>query len=228
MKKILLSLMAVIAITLGILWFNYSKIEIDLNDAAVKEITDSNFEVKLPLEIEEETTEQEIEDPEIEKKQPTTSQVDSTQIIDDHNESISESNSNNAKETEDNSITTIKQNKVTVNQIKGRYMPVFKDLERQSNAKLDQLLSAAYQEYKTKKKNGEEISYMYFYKKYSSAGLQLESNTDAAFQQIYNALEQELDQEGFDRAEAKEFRNIYEQTKKERRSSILNNAMGSF
>lgn len=114
--------------------------------------------------------------------------------------------------------------KPTVAQIKQKYMPTIKDLETQANNNLDSLIGKAFSEYQAKKKNGEKISFGYFYNKYMNAALQLESSTDAVFNSIVTIVEKDLEENGFDKGHAQSLRDEYEAAKEARRSSLLNKA----
>jgi hypothetical protein len=115
--------------------------------------------------------------------------------------------------------------KETAASIMAKYQPAFEDLESQANGKLDSLLSYAFDEYQTKKAKGEDISYFYFYSKYSHAARTLEANTDASFDVIYNALVKELVRSGYSADEAKPLKDHYLSLKKQRSSAILGKAM---
>lgn len=108
--------------------------------------------------------------------------------------------------------------------IAAKYEPSFVQLEAQANSKIDALVSHAYGEYKTKKQNGEDVDYFYFYSKYSTAGKILERKTDSTFNYVYNALVNELKDNGYDSTEAQKYKTAYEAAKKERRSAILDKA----
>ncbi|MFK9091653.1 hypothetical protein [Bacillus salipaludis] len=121
--------------------------------------------------------------------------------------------------------TTSENSKPSAASIINRYEPSFRDLESQADGKLNSLLSYAMNEYQTKKANKEDISYFYFYSKYTSAAKTLESSTDATFNYIYNALVNELQQAGFSSSEAKPIKDHYTSLKKQRRSALMNKAM---
>jgi hypothetical protein len=108
--------------------------------------------------------------------------------------------------------------------IASKYEPTFEQLEAQANSKIDALVSHAYSEYQTKKQNGEDVSYFYFYSKYSTAGKILERKTDSTFNYVYGALVNELTENGYDSTEAKKYKTAYEAAKKERRSALLDKA----
>jgi hypothetical protein len=112
--------------------------------------------------------------------------------------------------------------KETAEEIIEKYKPVFQSLESQANSKIDALLSRAIGEYQAKKGSGESISYSYFYQKYNSAGRELESNTDAAFNYVYSVLEKELEVKGFDPGQAHTVKTSYYAAKKQREASLIN------
>lgn len=113
---------------------------------------------------------------------------------------------------------------VTAETIKAAYRPSFESLEAQANAKIDALVNNAYGEYNTKKQNGESVSITYFYKKYTSAGAALESNTNETFNYIYSSLENDLETRGYSKSEAAEFKTQYENAKKARESALIEKA----
>ncbi len=116
--------------------------------------------------------------------------------------------------------TVVKE--VTVANIKEKYYLSFEYLQIQANSKIDALISQAYGEFQTKRNNGETISFSYFYQKYSSASASLESSTDAAFNIIYSALQDDLKKNGFSPSHANSFKEEYETAKDAREAAILN------
>ncbi|MFJ7725930.1 hypothetical protein ACIQXV_07175 [Neobacillus sp. NPDC097160] len=123
--------------------------------------------------------------------------------------------------------STSESSKPSAASIIKRYEPSFRDLESQADGKLNSLLSYAINEYQTKKANKEDVSYFYFYSKYTSAAKTLESSTDASFNYIYNALVNELQQAGFSSSEAMPIKDHYTSLKKQRRSALMNKAMAN-
>ncbi|MCG7343978.1 hypothetical protein MHZ92_07530 [Sporosarcina sp. ACRSL] len=123
--------------------------------------------------------------------------------------------------------TTETKKKLTVAEVKGKYEPVFKQLEGQADDKINSLIGRAKKEYIDKKANGESISYGYFYNKYMGAANNLEANTDAAFYGVVKALEAELAANGYNKSHAQSFIDEYESLKKVRRDGILKKAIGS-
>lgn len=117
--------------------------------------------------------------------------------------------------------------KVTVAEVKGKYEPVFRQLEGQADSKINALIGRAKKEYSDKKANGESIDFGYFYNKYMGAANSLEGNTDAAFYGVIKALEAELAANGYNKSYAQSFIDEYEAMKKIRRDSIMKKAIGS-
>lgn len=116
--------------------------------------------------------------------------------------------------------------KPTVADIKNKYTPSFQALESQANGKLNALVGRAQSEYNAKKANGESIDVGYFYNKYYGAANALEAQTDAVFQGVLSAVEQDLAANGYSTSYAESFANEYNATKKARKDSLLNKALG--
>jgi hypothetical protein len=214
--KISLSIILVILVgTAGTLYYFLKVKDYHTADKAVEKITESNYTIKLP--------------------DPLDKLLDTGDVANDSEKNVgtdsnspkngeSTSASSKAVNTSKGTLSTNRTTKLTVNEIKARFKPVFADLQNQANAKIDGLVNYAFSEYKTKKANGESISYSYFYSKYTSASGTLEANTDATFNMIYNALTNELKKSGYSPNEAKEFRDQYESTKKQRRQALMKKA----
>ncbi|MEH7883019.1 hypothetical protein V7654_01720 [Bacillus sp. JJ1609] len=113
---------------------------------------------------------------------------------------------------------------ITAEAIKSAYRPSFESLQAQANGKIDALVNTAVSEYQMKKQNGESVSITYFYRKYSSAGNELERNTDETFHYIYDSLVEDLEDRGFSEFEANEFKTQYESAKKARESALIEKA----
>ncbi|MFC5604814.1 hypothetical protein [Sporosarcina koreensis] len=139
----------------------------------------------------------------------------------------SDSKGTSSKQNKQPVSTTETKKKVTVAEVKGKYEPVFRQLEGQADSKINALIGRAKNEYSDKKTNGESINYGYFYNKYMSAANSLEANTDAAFYGVIKALESELAANGYNKSYAQSFIDEYEATKKVRRDGILKKAIGS-
>jgi hypothetical protein len=157
---------------------------------------------------------------EIESEKNTTSNPKPTSIATKTKE---KSNDNKPKTDQvvTKPITQNQEDKITAENIKAKYRPVFLSLQSQANGKLDALVGAAISEYQSKKAKGESISYSYFYQKYYSAGRALEANTDGAFYYVYDALLEELKKHGFDSSHAADFKQTYANSKEARESSLI-------
>lgn len=119
----------------------------------------------------------------------------------------------------------VKPKRQTAAEILAKYQPVFEKLESQADEKLNNLLSYAISEYQTKRSNGEDISYFYFYSKYTSAANNLENSTDTTFYYIYNVLVKDLENSGYSTKAAEPIKSHYLSVKKQRRNAIMNQAM---
>lgn len=114
---------------------------------------------------------------------------------------------------------------VTAESIKEKYRGTLVSLQQQAETRVDNLVEAAKKEYAQKKADGEKISAGYFYTKYMGSSGSLESSTDAAFEGLMKALEAELAANGFNKSESQSFRDEYNQTKEEMRSSLMKRAL---
>ena len=122
--------------------------------------------------------------------------------------------------------TTKPASKPTVAEVKAKYEAVFTQLEGQADSKLNSLISRAKKEYTDKKASGESISYGYFFNKYMGAANTLEANTDAVFFGVVQAVEAELEANGYSKTHAKSFVEHYEATKKARRDGLMKKVTG--
>lgn len=111
--------------------------------------------------------------------------------------------------------------KVTVASIKAKYESSFVALEDLAKSRLGSLIDQAKSEYNAKKASGESISYSYFYQKYYGAATKMEGTIDASFNTLYARLENELEQNEFDKAHAQSFKDQYDSAKSSLRSEIL-------
>jgi hypothetical protein len=237
--KIFLSIILVLALTGGGTLYYFLKVKTyDVADEEVEEITQSEYEILLPGEKEPVTISNGGK-----KVVGTKDKSNSTSAEDNSNDDVSASNGSNSNPSSNDTSSndssknnqssgasdqsSSKELEVTVASIKNLYRPTFESLESQANQKIDSLVSKAFNEYQTKKQNGESISFAYFYQKYSSAGSQLESQTDGAFHYIYKALEKELKNNGFSPSHAVSFKEEYEKAKNARESALLNKAKGA-
>jgi hypothetical protein len=233
-KYILISLLAIILIAGGTIYYFLNIKTYEVADEEIEEITESEYQIELPKldtpstpDDSDTTTEDDSDGPvEGTTDEGTTSggtSKDSTSTT--NNTSKNEgSATNNNKNSNSTSNETEKTPEITVAAIKDTYRPVFQSLEAQANAKIDSLVGRAISEYSTKKNNGESISFGYFYQKYTSAGRALEGKTDETFNYIYSSLQDELKKHGYSPNHAKEFKEQYESAKSARESALLNKA----
>lgn len=114
---------------------------------------------------------------------------------------------------------------VTAESIKEKYRGALVSLQQQAEVRVDHLVDAAKQEYVQKKANGEKISAGYFYAKYMGSSDSLESSTDGAFENLMKVVEADLTANGFKKSEAQSFRDEYNQTKEDLRSSLMKKAL---
>jgi hypothetical protein len=222
--KIFLSIFVlVLAAGGGALYYFLNVKEYKTADTKVEEIVKSDYQIQLPDE---------------------NSTGDSTQSEDNTGQSANQS----ANQTGENagsatavanktsvvatsskpaSVVVVKPKKLTEADILAKYQPVFENLEGQADGKLNNLLSYAFSEYQSKKASGEDISYFYFYSKYTGAAKNLEAATDNSFYYIYNALVKELENSGYSAKVAEPIKSHYVSVKNQRRSTLMNQAMAN-
>ncbi|KAA0548373.1 hypothetical protein FZW96_07300 [Bacillus sp. BGMRC 2118] len=196
--------------------------EYNVEDPELDSIASSEYKIDLPLD--EETVEEAMEAVQAE----TEATSDETSVVQSSEEKSTDKNTSQStqpKKTKKMGESASQTTKITVESILAKYEPAFESLEAQANSKLDSLVNTAAGEYKEKKNNKEEISYWYFYNKYSAAASRMEANTDEAFTIVYNALVSELKENGYKASQADSFKSKYEQTKKAQRKSILDKAL---
>lgn len=217
MKKwiITTSIMVVIlAVGAGSLYYYLNIKEYKTADSKVDDIVKTNYDIKLP---DEDTSKSSSR---TEAKEQNVSQT--VENVSSNSGSVSMGVSAVATKSK----TPPAQIKVTAASIISKYQPAFIDLESQADSKLNNLLSYAFSEYQEKKSNGEDISYFYFYSKYNGAAKRLEASTDNSFSYIYNALVKDLESSGYGVDEAEPIKNHYLSMKKQKRSALMNKAMG--
>jgi hypothetical protein len=204
----------------------------DIADEEVDEIAGSEYEIMLPDESP--NSDEETSDSKAQDQNEDEDVNNNKEAVDDASNPSADSDAagtptEQASQESSNQLASDSKNEddrkakeVTVASIKQKYNPSFQNLESQANSKLNALVGQAYAEYQNKKNNGESISFGYFYQKYSSAASALESNTDAAFQSVLNAVENDLVKNGFSKSEANSFKKEYEAQKKARENALLN------
>ncbi|GGM30649.1 hypothetical protein GCM10011351_16000 [Paraliobacillus quinghaiensis] len=131
----------------------------------------------------------------------------------------------NSQTVQENVEVNLPSSQLTEKEIKQQYRDAFQSLELQTLEKVNNLLLAAFNEFQEKKERGEKIAYYSFFIKYKSAAEKLEENTNVAFDKLYSALQEDLSANGYDPDAATEFKERYEKTKNESKTSILNKAL---
>lgn len=221
--KIILTVAIVLLLGIGATVYYYLQVkEYDVADEKVEEITKSDYQIELPGIEDDGAVASESADGD------GNAAVEASETTTDSGSSDKKVSSNSSAPAEDGKSSSNKDNTkktaITIESIKAAYRPVFESLESQANAKIDGLVSAAYGEYKAKKESGESVSFTYFYRKYTAAGQELESNTDETFHYVYNALEKDLKKHGLNASEATEFKTQYENAKKARQNALIEKA----
>lgn len=192
--------------------------EYDVADPEVEEIIEDPYVITLPdgTEI---VVDKEGNIIEERKDEPAEENSDGAQNEDTQSEDPTPS------ENDPNQVTgDSEQQRLTVSEIKEKYIPSLKELENQANSNLDALIQKAYDEYSAKRANGESIDIGYFYNKYMGAANGLEARTDAAFNALMTIIENELEENGYSKAHAQSLRDDYNAAKEERRSNLLKKA----
>jgi ABC-type cobalt transport system substrate-binding protein len=226
-KTILYSILAMGLIAASVGGYVYYIINVktyDTADKKVTEITEEEFKIDLP-------SDSATTDEPVPPSENTSTDSDDSSPDSSSNQEPSASSTENKPEsatastqptstTNPNNHSQPKPKKVTVQQIKNNYRPVFQSLQTQANGRLSALVGHAESEYSTKKANGEKIRIGYFVSKYKSAGENLEAKTDQAFNTIYSALKNDLKKNGFDTKHAAEFKTQYDNEKEARRDSL--------
>nr|MBO2506991.1 hypothetical protein [Bacilli bacterium] len=192
--------------------------EYDVADPEVEEIIEDPYVITLPdgTEI---VVDKEGNIIEERKDEPAEDNLEGSQNEDTQSEDPTPS------ENDPNQVTgDSEQQRLTVAEIKEKYIPSLKELENQANSNLDALIQKAYDEYSAKRANGESIDIGYFYNKYMGAANGLEARTDAAFNALMTIIENELEENGYSKAHAQSLRDDYNAAKEERRSNLLKKA----
>ncbi len=124
-------------------------------------------------------------------------------------------------------IIVPEKKEVNVLQVLSKYRDSFETLETQATIELSKLVEEAYQEYEKLKHSEEKESTFDLYIKYYTAALSLEEKADKAFNDIYVALERDLNSNGMGLSHLQTIRADYEKVKEERRVELLKRAMRS-
>ncbi|MGP4077738.1 hypothetical protein [Halobacillus sp. K22] len=103
------------------------------------------------------------------------------------------------------------------------YETSYEQLINEAERRMDEIVTEAQKEYVTKKQNGEDISFSYFFSKYNSAADRLEANTDEGFQTIHESVKEDMGSK-----KATDLKEEYRQTKKQWRANLLSEVKDSF
>ncbi|MFG6114734.1 hypothetical protein ACGTN9_06070 [Halobacillus sp. MO56] len=113
------------------------------------------------------------------------------------------------------------EQEITAEDIKDDFQPKLNELEKQVYVRIDQLIENAVAEYQEQVENGEAVSFVQLYQKYTKAAEELEEKTDEAFQEIYSDYQNELKTNGISPTEAVDLKKQYEETKESIRTNLL-------
>lgn len=115
---------------------------------------------------------------------------------------------------------------VNSSQIKEPYVAQFEQLQTQALQEFSALVQEVFEDYTTKKTNGEPISYLSFYRTYYPQLKQLESYIDAEFAKKYAQLEEELVQYGYSPDKALKFKEQFETSKRDKLKEVMSLVLG--
>jgi hypothetical protein len=120
------------------------------------------------------------------------------------------------------------QGSKTSDAIKATYSEKFKHLESTAIAEILTIAKEAMSEFQSKKQNGEEISYLYFYQTYYPKITALQKEIDTAFEEKYTELQTELITHGHPPENAEMFKVEYEEKKKQQMQQLMGVLMEGF
>ncbi|MDN7241723.1 hypothetical protein QWY14_07950 [Planococcus sp. N028] len=112
--------------------------------------------------------------------------------------------------------------RVTVADIKQKYVPALEGLEATANARLNSLIGVAVTDYNKNSSKG----YGFFYNKYTGAAASLEAQMDSAFYGVVDVMKRDLKANGLAESHVKSVVNEYENTKKQRKNDLMKKAAG--
>lgn len=112
--------------------------------------------------------------------------------------------------------------------IKKGYEEKFKQLEAAATEKVIQLVDQAMNDYVTKKQNGENISYFYFFRTYYPKVTSLQNEIEAAFETKYSAVQNELAIYGYSPEKAEKFKNEFEKKKSDLKRQLMMKVVENF
>ena len=245
MKKWMIISFSIIVVLLGSAggyYYFLTNKKVDLNelkkeDPKIAEIVEEEYEVLLPDDLPSSTPSGKEQQTASAKQNKTSQTNDNGDQSSQHNENKTNNKDgankqqggsdqqNERNDESGNNEQSEPSEQVTVASIKEKYRSSFEYLQQQAHAKIDALVDHAIGEYKEKKAAGQSVSFHSFFAKYNTAAQELEAKTDAAFNIVYNALENELKKHGFSPSHAKEFREAYEQEKSAQRNALLKKAL---
>ncbi|WP_345242000.1 hypothetical protein [Pontibacillus salipaludis] len=160
---------------------------------------------------------------------PSTSKSNHNQSsTSNHKKPATPEENKNDSETSKEKETPGSKTQLTVTEIENRYAPSFQSLQDQANAKINNLVEYAYQEYQKKKETDKSVSYGYFYTKYKSAANRLEESTDVVFNQLYDSLKKELQENGHPKNALAEVKSYYNEQKEVREKALIKKALDNF
>lgn len=234
-KMFLIALAVIFVAAGGYLIYELKFKSYDVADEKVDSIIEEEFEVELPDgQVAKISKDGNVE---IISSSSTSSETNASGSSQSNSNDSSEGDNNDTSANESNSAAngqassgsnkspnsnnSTDKNRVTVATIKDKYTKTFSIIETQSRNRLNALISEAKNEYTTKKNNGENISYGYFYRKYMGAATSLEQSTTAAVNSIVKLVEMELKANGYDASHAQSFVDQYEKTKENLRSDLM-------
>lgn len=117
-----------------------------------------------------------------------------------------------------NEVIPASQQPDSLSKLKQNYQRQFEDLEKETHRKLLRLATKAYEEYQ---QSEQDLVSLLGMTKYASALKALEVDTDEAFYQIYDELMKELVMKGYSDLEGIEFKQKYEEKKKNQINEII-------
>ena len=246
LKWFLLSVGVVILLGGGYILYEFKFKTYDVADPEVDQIIDEGYEIELPdgtsMKIASDGTILEQKNEETAEGQKAQAEEKPVQEVTEASAAVkapAKDSSIAAQQSEKEEVPVAKKpanpqttnppaakpKSVTAESIKEKYRGTLVSLQQQAETRVDNLVAAAKKEYAQKKANGEKISAGYFYTKYMGSSDSLESSTDGAFENLMKVLEADLVANGFKKSEAQSFRDEYNQTKEELRSSLMKKAL---
>lgn len=246
MKKVLLLLGIVLICSAGYLIYLFGFKNYDIADAEVDNLTKEEYVIELAdgskiildkqgnLIRHLEGNDEAIQMEQFRKGNPYSETTDpAVASVTSENEKQKNAKDGDAKESTEQvnaeKSAKSKQTKstaLTEKEVKKNYEPAIADIERQANASLNNLIDLAKEEYFKMEENAQEISYPYFYNKYSAAASKLEKRTDDVFYALMEVMRQDLKANGLPDDLPKSLSKEYENRKDKLRREILKETAG--